>query len=112
MTNTSSKRKRGKDRKARNSGNSAAAASVGGLSAVTYPFGYDTAAIKRHAANVVSIPCYFSSVFLLYYILFLQNAYSIHRNLAVLVGLVQRTSRIIKRRFVQGKPATSHFQRL
>ena len=71
MTNTSSKRKRGKDRKARNSGNSAAAASVGGLSAVTYPFGYDTAAIKRHAANVVSIPCYFSSAFLLHYIVFL-----------------------------------------
>ena len=82
MTNTSSKRKRGKDRKARNSGNSAAAASVGGLSAVTYPFAYDPAAIKRHAANVVSIPCYFSSAFLLHYIVFLQNAYSNHRHLA------------------------------
>ena len=88
MTNTSSKRKRGKDRKARNSGNSAAAASVGGLSAVTYPTRYNLDEIERHAANVVSIPCHFSSAFLLHYIVFLQNAYSNHRHLAELIGIV------------------------
>ena len=107
---TSSKRKRGQDRRSRNSGDSATAAVGGLMTDVTYPRMYDPAAIERHEANVVSIPCHFT--LLLHYVVFLQNASSIHRHLVDQVGLVKRTFLIIKQRFVQGKVAIFHFHRL